>query len=340
MSAPLPSMSTPMSAAGRSCHSEPVPSSSLTSPPRPDLPACTTVAIASNSRQVPCAAQREAANATRRQHRQFEQVGYGEMRAAHAAGRPGRFPIPTTPSGEIIGQRTKWHRAVLAIAKRTLDWSIREHKKHPVSWKWSLDTFQRELDDMFSFTVPVRVDVLEEYVAGFISNDRIKWKKYWIESTRGKDKDCLDKAFAVLDKYWPSDVGRKESEIMKEKRARVGATLAGSSPYNNDSPHQKRTRHDDHSLKLPDFPNHIYDDTDQNTLSSPVSSATHQTNFELNTVHISTMYCLFVRAWTCPGSALLSMANTIMNSLQKVKYSNHHELRIRCDINFMLLFSQ
>ena len=211
------------------------------------------VVAAPRPRHTPASAQRDAANAARRQSRHLDNVGYGEMRAAHAAGRQARFPIATTPSGDIIGQRTKWHRAVRAIAKRTLDWSIREHKKHPVSWKWSLATIQRELDEMFTFEVPVREDVLTEYVAGFISNDRSKWKKYWTEHNFTKHEDCPDEAFAMLDRYWRSDAGKRESEAMKEKRARVGATSSGSLPYSDDSPSQKRTRHDDEADDYLDF---------------------------------------------------------------------------------------
>lgn len=187
-----PPLPRPVDSTGnaRHCTSDPLPRTTPLSAPQHPQPPCTAVvAVPSQthqrSRPIPCAAQRDASNTARRQTRHLHQIGYTEMRAAHAAGRQGKFPIPTTPSGEIIGQRTKWHRAVRAIAKRTLDWSIREHKKHPVSWKWSLDTIQRELDEMFSFDVPVRQDVLEEYVAGFISNVRSKWKKF-------------------LDQKWPS----------------------------------------------------------------------------------------------------------------------------------------
>ena len=98
---------------------------------------------------------------------------------------------------------------------------------------------------MFSFDVPVREDVLTEYIAGFISNDRSKWKKFWTENNHTKHEDCPDEAFVMLDKYWRSDVGKRESEMMKEKRARVGASSSGSLPYSDDSPSQKRLRHDE-----------------------------------------------------------------------------------------------
>ena len=276
--APLPVVNTPPSTlpsptpgAPRLSVSEPVSHRSPTSSSPPIASDDRTVVTApSRPRPIPCQAQQEAANAARRQSRHQDNIGYGEMRAAHAAGKQARFPIATTPAGDIIGQRTKWHRAVRSIAKRTLDWSIREHKKHPISWKWSLDTIQRELDEMFSFEVPVREDVLTEYVAGFISNDRSKWKKFWVENGHRKHEDCPDEAFAMLDKYWRSDAGKRESEMMKEKRSRVGATSSGSIPYSDDSPSQKRIRHDDEPEDYLDFAEDDSTDPLFRCLRSPV----------------------------------------------------------------------
>lgn len=142
-----------------------------------------------------------------------------------------------------------------------------------MSWKWSLDTIQRELDEMFSFDVPVRQDVLEEYVAGFISNDRSKWKKFWTENGHQKHEDCPDEVFAMLDKYWRSDAAKKESELMKEKRARVGATSSASLPYSDDSPDPKRNRWHDDPLDFEDYPGANYVDLDDR-INSPVSHST------------------------------------------------------------------
>ena len=272
VSAPSSLYPSAISGPGRHCMSEPPPRvlQHNSSPPR-SADDRALVVTAQRPRHAPCAAQREAANAARRQSQQLDSIGYGEMRAAHAAGRQARFPIATTPSGEILGQRTKWHRAVQAIARRTLDWSIREHKKHPLSWKWSLATIQRELDEMFTFDVPVREDVLTEYVAGFISNDRSKWKKFWTEHNHQKHEDCPDEAFAMLHRYWRSDVGKRESEIMKEKRSRVGATFSGSLPYSDDSPSQKRTRHGQGEEDFLDFPVDATADP-MSRLGSPVSA--------------------------------------------------------------------
>ncbi|KAG0572700.1 hypothetical protein KC19_VG118400 [Ceratodon purpureus] len=148
------------------------------------------------------------------------------MALAHSQGLP--MPprtIVTNIAGEIMGQRTRWHRAVREIAKRTLDYSVREHKKYPREWKWTIDTIQKELSGMFTFDhIPVRRDVLGKYVAGFIANDRSKWKAHSIENNYSKYPECPDEAFQLLDKYWKSTEGQLESEPMKEKRSCVGTT--------------------------------------------------------------------------------------------------------------------
>ena len=270
-SAPSPARNSSIAIPPRHCNSDPLPSTSPTALLPMSVPANGAIVVApARPRSAPCPAQRDTINAARRQERQLDHAAYGEMRAAHAHGRQARFPIPTTPTGDIIGQRTKWHRAVRAIAKRTLDWSIREHKKHPVSWKWSLSTIQRELDEMFSFDVPVREDVLAEYVTGFISNDRSKWKKWWTENNHTQHEDCPDEAFTMLDKYWRSDAGKRESEAMKEKRARVGSTSSGSFAYSDDSPSEKRSRRDSGCEPFSEYPDE--DDLDfGNRMCSPVS---------------------------------------------------------------------
>ena len=160
----------------------------------------------------------------RRVYRQQDSAEFAAMTLAHAQGLP--MPprtVVTSIAGDIMGQRTRWHRAVREVAKRTIDYSVREHKKFPREWKWMIDTIQKELDGMFNFEpVPVRRDVLEKYVAGFIGNDRAKWKAYWTENEHAQHPECPDAAFAMLDKYWSSTVGMKESEVMKEKCSRVG----------------------------------------------------------------------------------------------------------------------
>ncbi|KAG0574306.1 hypothetical protein KC19_VG252700 [Ceratodon purpureus] len=254
-SAPSPSRTSAVAIPPRHCISDPLPSTSPpASLPAPVLASGTLVVAPARPRNATCPSQRDTINAAQRQQRQLDHAAYGEMRAAHAHGRQARFPIATTPTGDIIGQQTKWHRVVRAIAKRTLDWSIREHKKHPVSWKWSLSTIQRELDKMFTFEVPVREEVLAKYVAGFISNDRSKWKKWWAENNYTQHEDCPDEAFTMLDKYWRRNVGKRESEAMREKRARVGSTSSGSFPYSDDSPSEKQSQRDDGSDPFVEYP--------------------------------------------------------------------------------------
>ena len=96
-------------------------------------------------------------------------------------------------------------------------------------------------------------------------------EKFWTENNYTKHEDCPDEAFTMLDKYWRSDAGKKESELMKEKRARVGATSTSSLPYSDDSPTQKRHRHDTDALDLPHYQDNGYNDDELNGMSSPVS---------------------------------------------------------------------
>jgi hypothetical protein len=165
-----------------------------------------------------------------------EALAYNEMKVAHANGLPTKYPIPTTPSREIVGQCTKWHSTVRVAANHILDWSIREYKKYPRVWKSALQAIQEELDEQFSFVYPVRPEYLAEYVLDFIANDRYQWKKFWLETAGKQHELCPDKAYAVLDKYWRSEEGRSVSEKMKErdshvgKRSRsLGATVGGRS---------------------------------------------------------------------------------------------------------------
>ena len=54
---------------------------------------------------------------------------------------------------------------------------------------------------MFIFTpVPVRRDVLEKYVHGFMSNDRTKWHKHWEQNNHAWHEDMPAKARPMLKK--------------------------------------------------------------------------------------------------------------------------------------------
>ena len=74
----------------------------------------------------------------------------------------------------------------------------------------------------------------------------------------------------MLDKYWRSDAGKKESKLMKEKRARVGATSTLSFSSSKDSPTHKRHRHGNDGPDLSQYSKDNYTDTDFNQMSSPV----------------------------------------------------------------------
>ena len=41
---------------------------------------------------------------------------------------------------------------------------------------------------------PVRRDVLEKYITGFMNNDRTKWHKYWEENNHKQHEDMLSMA--------------------------------------------------------------------------------------------------------------------------------------------------
>jgi hypothetical protein len=56
----------------------------------------------------------EIQNQLRREARKTEALAYREMKVAHANSIQAKYPIPTTPSGKVVGQHTKWHSVVCA----------------------------------------------------------------------------------------------------------------------------------------------------------------------------------------------------------------------------------
>ena len=69
---------------------------------------------------------------------------------------------------------------------------------------------------MFIFKpVPVRRDVLEKYVLGFMNNDRAKWHKYW--ENNNHTQDMPSKAWPMYDKLWRTLEFHSQSENMKSK---------------------------------------------------------------------------------------------------------------------------
>jgi hypothetical protein len=181
-----------------------------------------------NDAEAAYTAKMQRQNDLRKESRQSESVAYRTLRDAHSKGLSAKFPLPTTPQGNIIGSKTKWHAAVRSAAERTLDYSlIREYSRNHHQWKWVLKTIQKELDEMFTFTYPVRTDYLAKYIQDFLTNDRYRWKQHWLESNGGQHESCPDAAFVILEPYWKSVEGRNEAQKMKEKRSLVGKRSRG-----------------------------------------------------------------------------------------------------------------
>lgn len=63
-------------------------------------------------------------NELKKESRQAESVAYCSLRDAHSKGLSAKFPLATTPHGDIIGSKTKWHAVVRSAAERTLDYSM------------------------------------------------------------------------------------------------------------------------------------------------------------------------------------------------------------------------
>lgn len=159
---------------------------------------------------------------SRKESRRAETMSYRALRDAHAKGLPAKYIITTSPEGEILTGKLKWMAAVRAAAARTLDFTIREFKKHTHHWKWALDRITEELDAQFEYTNPLRKDKLETYLGDALTNDRHRWKRHWVETSGGQHETCPDEAFVKLDKYWRSNEARIQSERMRALRSLVG----------------------------------------------------------------------------------------------------------------------
>lgn len=148
----------------------------------------------------------------RRERRAQNNIDYKALAVAHAVGEPTpRLVCLTTPTGEPRNQRSQWHTVVRMIARRRMDWSIREFRKAPDQFKWAINAIEVELDDMFNFNpVPVRRDVLERYVQTFMNNDRFKWHRFWENHGQQKHPDMPDKAWPILDTWWRSQNLKRE----------------------------------------------------------------------------------------------------------------------------------
>ena len=82
-----------------------------------------------------------------------------------------------------------------------------------------MNTKTMELNGMFIYTlVPIRREVVEKYIHGFMSNDREKWHKHWEQNNQTKHEDMPAKAWPMLDKWWSNPKFKRENETMKNKR--------------------------------------------------------------------------------------------------------------------------
>ena len=102
----------------------------------------------------------------RRAYHEVDNSDGAILATAHDLGRPvPKLIMYTLLSGDIVGQRTKWHRVVCEVGKRVLDYTIKDYKKATKAWKCGIDLIEYEVNKMFYFSpVPVKRDVLERYV--------------------------------------------------------------------------------------------------------------------------------------------------------------------------------
>lgn len=177
---------------------------------------------------------------SRKECRQSKAKAYQAIRDAHAQGIKAKYLITTSPDGEILSGKLKWCAAVRTSAFRTLDFKIREYKKHSHHWNWAIERIEKEVDDHFAYTHPLRKGSIQEYVRDHVIKDRHKFKKHWVATNGEQHPDCPDEAFAVLDKYWRTDAAKDESEKMKGVRSagkkRSRSSSAPASDRHSDVP--------------------------------------------------------------------------------------------------------
>ena len=159
--------------------------------------------------------------------------------------------------------------------KRWLDYQIHEYKKCQREWKWAINNIERKLNLMFVYDhIPIRRDVLEGYVYGFLSNDRKKWKNYWLENNHSRHPDMSNKACEMLSKWWPSLERRVESNVLKELRTLVEQNNTIESPsleVREQSNKRCRCKFDGLEGSASDSQNHYFFDEDLFHIE-PVSS--------------------------------------------------------------------
>jgi hypothetical protein len=101
------------------------------------------------------------------------------MMIAYAKGRSTRNIIHTNEQGVIIGLWTKWHGAVKSLARREINFKLKNYNEHPLAWNIVLNKIQQELNKMFVFQLTEVVEgYLETYLKDSLSKDLYKWRKH------------------------------------------------------------------------------------------------------------------------------------------------------------------
>lgn len=154
-------------------------------------------------------------NIVRRQNRAYLK----EMRNAHADGRKPRHVIHTDSFGKILEHKSTWHRAVKAIGRTEIDWSIKSYRERPHVWEYIIKNIQRALNETFVFeNTAVAEGYLEKYLSGTISKSRSRWRSHW-KQFGTKHPKCPQEAYDTWVPHWSSEKGRLESERMAGVRA-------------------------------------------------------------------------------------------------------------------------
>jgi hypothetical protein len=154
-------------------------------------------------------------NKSRRVHAAY----LSEMKNAHSEGRPAHHIIQTSEQGVILGLRTKWHGAVKSLARREIDYKLKNYNDHPLAWSIVVGKIQSELNKMFIFEhTEVAEGYLEKYLKDSLTKDRHTWRKHWVVR-RERHKKCPLTYFNAFHEYWDSEEGQQESKAMTRKRS-------------------------------------------------------------------------------------------------------------------------
>lgn len=168
-------------------------------------------------------------NLVRRQNRAYLK----EMKNAHADGRKPRHIIHTDLLGKIIEHKSAWHRAVKAIGRTEIDWSIKSYRERPDAWDYIIRNIQRALNETFVFEqTPVEEGYLEKYSSGTISKSRCRWRSHW-KQFGTKHPKCPQQAYDTWLPHWSSEKGRLESDHMIGVRAKQLPKVRERSPFPN-----------------------------------------------------------------------------------------------------------